>query len=314
MSAKAKFTPPKPLATPVLFLVFNRPDTTKQVFESIRESKPPRMYVAVDGPREHVQDESQTVQGVIDGITENIDWDCEVFTLIRKRNLGCKYAISEAISWFFENEEQGIILEDDCVPCQSFFWYCEEILNTYKSDLRIWHISGDNFQDGISRSEESYYFSKFVHVWGWATWRNRWKSYDVMMDTFPNFKEKNIINGLSEDNRLRRHWSNVFERAASQKIDTWDFQWTYAVKINNGLSVMPDKNLVSNIGFGADATHTKSNQSKLSALKTSNLDWPLIHPLFVVNNYEADKYTTSQMKFGYKLIYELIVRTLGYFK
>ena len=171
----------KKFNTSILFLIFNRPEETKRVFESIKEAKPSKLYLASDGPRSHVIDEEKIVSEVKLNVLNAIDWDCEVKTLFREKNLGCKIAVSEAISWFFDHEDQGIILEDDCLPSQSFYRFCEELLNIYKNDLRIWHISGDNFQNGIARSEESYYYSKFSHVWGWATWKDRWQHYDVMM-------------------------------------------------------------------------------------------------------------------------------------
>lgn len=314
MLDKTIYVPSSPLNTPVLFLVFNRLDTSMQVLESIREAKPPRIYLAADGPRDNVKGENSIVKNVVKSIVQNIDWDCEIHTLIREHNLGCKLAISEAISWFFENEDQGIILEDDCLPCKSFFWFCEEMLNTYKNDLRIWHISGDNFQHGIPRSEESYYFSKYVHVWGWATWKNRWQSYDVMMSSYKEFKKNNFVKSLSDNRKMRRHWMSVFDRAANQKVDTWDFQWTYAVKTNNGLSIIPENNLVSNIGFGENATHTKSNDSNFSSMNTLNLEWPLKHPLFKVHNHEADKYTTSQKTSIVIAIQNIINKLLGYLR
>ena len=283
------------LQTAVLFIAFNREDTSRQVLDSIREAKPPRIYVAIDGPREHVEGEGDRVRKTTDLIINGIDWDCEVFKLVRDHNLGCKYAVSEAITWFFEHEEQGIILEDDCVPSLSFFWYCEAMLNKYKDDLRVWHVSGDNFQDKNFTCDGSYYFSKFVHVWGWATWRNRWAAYDVTMDSFEAFTKQNIINSLSESNSLRKHWLNVFQLAENGSLDTWDVQWTYAVKINNGLSITPERNLVSNIGFGADATHTKSEGSNFSGLPRYNISWPLRTPVFMTDNTVADKFSISLM-------------------
>ena len=308
------FVPPNPLSTPVLFLVFNRLETSNKVFLAIKKAKPPKLYIAIDGPRKSVKDEDIVVKKVLDNITKNIDWECEVFSLIRENNLGCKIAISEAISWFFENEEQGIILEDDCLPSQSFFWFCEDLLNKYKNDLRIWHISGDNFQNGITRAEESYYFSKFAHVWGWATWKNRWECYDVMMNTYENFKKNKIIRSTSGKKKLRNYWSKVFELAANQKIDTWDYQWTYTININNGLSIIPEKNLVSNIGFGEHATHTKSTNSPSSIIKKYDLVLPLKHPIFILNNYDADEYTTNQKSSPLNFMKNKILQILEYIK
>lgn len=161
------FTPPYPLNTAVLFLVFNRPDTTKQVFEAIRKAKPPRLYVAADGPRLNRAGEEEKVKAVREYLMDNIDWSCEVKTLFRQENLGCKYAVSGAITWFFEHEEMGIILEDDCLPSQSFFWFCEELLNRYNNDTRIFLISGFNSINKWKNNSFDYLFSYYGSIWGW---------------------------------------------------------------------------------------------------------------------------------------------------
>lgn len=281
------------LKTPVLFLVFNRPDTTKLVFEAIREAKPPRLYVASDGHRITKEGEAERVHEVR-AIATNVDWDCEIKTLFRDENLGCKYAVSEAVSWFFQHEEQGIILEDDCLPSQSFFWFCEELLEKYKNDLRVWHISGDNFQDGIKRGQGSYYFSKFNHIWGWATWANRWSKYDVEMNSYDTFLSNNLMYDLFELDQDKKYWSSIFEKAFKGEIDTWDYQWTYTVWVNSGLSILPNINLVSNIGFGLNATHTKELESQHSNMSRYDLCFPLTHPIFMVKDLDADKYTANR--------------------
>ena len=294
MSENFQFTPPHPLNTAVLFLVFNRLDTAKQVFEAIRQAKPPRLYIAADGARANKEGEAEKVQAVREFIMQNIDWECEVKTLFRDQNLGCKYAVSSAITWFFENEEQGIILEDDCLPSQSFFWFCEELLNRYKGDLRIWHISGDNFQKGMIRGKGSYYFSKFNHIWGWASWANRWKEYDVEIKSYKNFADQSGINDLSESEQEKKYWKSIFKDVSNGEIDTWDYQWTYTVWVNSGLSILPNKNLISNVGFGPEATHTTSLDSQHSKIPRQDLNFPLLHPSFIIKRFDADNYTTKR--------------------
>ena len=187
------------LKTPILFLIFNRLDTTRRVFEEIRKQKPRQLFVASDGPRVNKDGEREIVEKTRKLVLDNIDWECEVKTLFRGENLGCKIAVSSAIDWFFENIEEGIILEDDCLPAQSFFGYCEELLEKFREDGRISVISGDNFQFGWRNTSDSYYFSKNCHIWGWATWRRAWERYDVEMKTYPNFKKKEkIIHKLHE--------------------------------------------------------------------------------------------------------------------
>lgn len=307
------FNAPHPLNTAVLFLVFNRLDTTKQVFEKIRQAKPPRLYIAADGARESHENDSAKVEAVRNYLTNNIDWKCEVKTLFRDKNLGCKIAVSSAITWFFENEEMGIILEDDCLPSQSFFWYCEELLNKYKTDLRVWHISGDNFQNGISRGDGDYYFSKFSHVWGWASWADRWKNYDVEMNGFSIFKEGKYIENIFEQKSAQIYWTNVFTNISKGEIDTWDYQWVYTVLSNSGFSILPNKNLISNIGFGNAATHTSSLESEFSKIQNEELTNPLRAPSLMMINRLADDLTTSKMfsnsNFASRVIRK-IIRTL----
>jgi len=308
-----EFIPPYALNTAVLFLVFNRLDTTKQVFEAIRQAKPPRLYIAADGARDAKEGEADKVQDVRNFVMQNIDWDCEVKTLFREKNLGCKYAVSGAITWFFENEEQGIILEDDCLPSQSFFWYCEELLIKYKNDFRIWHISGDNFQNNIQRGDASYYFSKFNHVWGWASWANRWLAYDVNIKSFKKFKTESKIKFIFRNEKDCRYWLSVFDQVFRGDIDTWDYQWVYTMLINNGLSILPNKNLISNIGFGLEATHTKSLDSQHSKIPRVEMKNPLVHPFFILADLDADNYTSAKAFGHVNIVYKIVKKLIRVF-
>lgn len=293
--ATGSFTPPHPLNSAVLFLVFNRLDVTQQVFEAIRQAKPPRLYIAADGAREAKVGEAEKVTAVREYILKSIDWDCEVKTLFREENLGCKYAVSGAIDWFFENEEQGIVLEDDCLPSQSFFWFCEKLLERYEDDMRVWHISGDNFQGGQVRGDGDYYFSKYNHIWGWASWANRWQRYDVNMESYKLFDPSNQLLNVFNNKNSQQYWNDIFLKVSASQIDTWDYQWTYAVLSNSGLSILPNKNLISNIGFGPDATHTMDLDSQHSKLERENVSFPLKHPQFIVQDCFADEFTESKM-------------------
>ncbi len=280
-----KFIPIKPLETAVLFLVFNRLDTTKQVFNAIREAKPPSIYIASDGPRKFKNKEQEKVNSVREYILNHIDWECEVKTLFRDENLGCKIAVSSAINWFFENEEMGIILEDDCLPSQSFFWFCEEMLIKYKNDTRIWHIGGTNPIDKELTSN-SYYISKYNRIWGWATWRRAWMNYDVTINFWPNIKQSKILFDL-----LTKKEALLFEKTFDQvykgTIDTWDYQW-FLIRLLNGKAIIPNTNLVSNLGFREDATHTVDKDSALSNLPQGEMTFPLIHPQFLIDNTKKD--------------------------
>ena len=297
------FKPPHALNTPVLFLVFNRFDTTKQVFESIKKAKPPRLYVAADGARENNNGEDEIVESVRKYILENINWDCEITTLFREKNLGCKMAVSGAIEWFFENEEAGIILEDDCYPSQSFFWFCEDLLNWYKDDMRVWNIGGykPSFLKGDSFS---YNFSRFTHIWGWASWTDRWKHYDATIS-----KYKNNLNLLKEYELFREDYENnsrikILNKILSGEIDTWDYQWNFTIRINNGLSIRPSVNLVSNLGFRKDATHTTRNNKEMIT-SPKDIEMPLNHPEYIMP-YKVDDYQFSKKFFDDRLISRLL--------
>ena len=187
------FTPTKPLKTAVLLVIFNRPETTQVVFEAIRKAKPPRLYVAADGPRTEVPSDAKKCKEARE-IINQVDWDCEVKTLFREKGLGCGLGPSSAFTWFFEHEEDGIILEDDCLPSQSFFWFCEELLERYRHDNRVMHIGGNNFLNGWQKDRDySYYFSNSGHIWGWATWRRAWKLFDFNISLYEKLKGKNYF-------------------------------------------------------------------------------------------------------------------------
>ena len=244
--------------TPILFLVFNRLDTTKQVFQRIKEIQPSKLYIASDGARESRPGEDIKVNAVREYIQQNINWNCDVKTLFREKNFGCKYAVSSAIDWFFENEEMGIILEDDCLPVKSFFYFCETMLLRYKNDLSVGHIGGNNFQDGIKRGDGDYYFSFYNHIWGWASWADRWKLYDVELE---NVKNDIFVNDIFSKKDEQLYWKNIFQSMKEKKVDTWDFQWTCTLWYYKKKSVLPNVNLVSNIGFHPEeATHTHKSR------------------------------------------------------
>ena len=279
---------PVPLQTAVLFLVFNRPNTTAQVFHSIRNAKPPRLYIASDGARADREGEAEKVAKVRE-IVAAVDWPCEVKTLFRGVNLGCKLAVSGAITWFFEHEEQGIILEDDCLPHPDFFTFCEAMLARYATDDRVWVITGDNFQSGLRRGDASYYFSYYNHVWGWASWRRAWQKADMDIRFWPEWKRSAAWRALWTDSVARKYWERVFDRMYRAEIDTWDYPWTASVWYHGGLTATPNVNLVSNIGFGPDSTHTKFVESPPAGLASHPLG-ELRHSNMIEPDASADRY------------------------
>ena len=274
-----------PLKTAVLFLVYNRLDTTKQVFEAIRQTKPLRLYIASDGPKEG---EAEKVQAVREYLTSRIDWDCEIKTLFREKNLGCRMGVSSAITWFFENEEKGIILEDDCLPSQSFFWFCEELLERYKDDMRVWHIAGNNFLNGYVRDPDySYYFSYYGSIWGWASWANRWNKYDVEIKSYPEIRDKKYLWDVFGNWPEAKFRTSNFD-STIDGFNTWDYQWNYARFINSGLSIVPNVNLIKNIGFGKNATHTHNKNDPRSRMPSCDIQLPLNHPAFLIRDKISD--------------------------
>jgi hypothetical protein len=295
MTEAFKFIPMQKLNTAVLFLVFSRIDTTRQVFEAIRDAKPPRLYVAADGAREGKEGEEEKVQAVRDLIMQSIDWECEVKTLFRDKNLGCKYAVSEAITWFFENEEQGIILEDDCLPSQSFFWYCEELLERYKYDERIFLISGYNKQNEWIIGDESYFFSNYGGIWGWAGWSRAWQHYDLDMNDIDEFINRDNFVNLLGQNQGQMRQKMIYDSIFINKINTWDYQWAYARHKNNGLACVPAKSLIENIGFGRDATHTLD--ANMDNVFKHEIRLPITENRFIVPDRQYDKKFVSKSGF-----------------
>ena len=267
------------MRSPILFLVFNRPDTTAKVFERIRAAKPPRLYVAADGPRAGRTGELEACRQVRD-IATQVDWPCELKTLFQERNLGCKIGVSTGISWFFEQEPEGVILEDDVLPDPSFFGYCDELLEKYRFDERVGMISGSNLISSRVECGESYFFSKIPLIWGWAAWRRSWQPYDVTLKNWPLWDRRGGLQKLFPNKPLViSYWRDAFNRVFDGKLNTWDYQLMFTRWSNGGLTIIPKNNLTDNLGYGANATHT--SQHKPACLLDSpvvELKFPLIHP------------------------------------
>ena len=276
----------------VLFLVFNRPDTTAQVMEAIRQARPTRLYVAADGPRDRAGEQELCDQ--TRAIATALDWPCEVRTLFREKDLGCGRAVSSAISWFFDQEEEGIILEDDCIPSLSFFRYCEELLERYRHDKRVMCVSGGNYQDGRNVTDYSYYFSRYMHCWGWASWRRAWQLHDPNLALWDKFVATGGLRYWSWGNAAFEEYWNRWVKDACRGVDIWDCQWMASCWMNNGLTCIPQKNLVQNVGFDERATHTTERDHR-ATLAAEELGFPLLHPPFVTCNVEADIYSDKRV-------------------
>ncbi len=272
----------------VIFLIFNRPELTARVFATIRQARPQRLFVVADGPRPERQGEAELVAAAR-AVTEKIDWPCDVIRDYSNVNLGCGKRVSSGITKAFESIEDAIILEDDCLPNASFYSYCSQLLKRYASDSRVMCISGNNFQNGVRRGDGSYYFSKYPHCWGWATWRRAWQHFSIDLSFWPKVRNSGLLRSACPEEHERTYWSNIFDRTQAGKIDTWAYPWVLCVWLQSGLTVLPNMNLVSNIGFGADATHTRF-ESIHATLPAEDIG-SLVHPWPVCRDVVADALT-----------------------
>lgn len=270
----------------VLFIIFNRPGLTAQVFNKIKEAQPAKLYIAADGPRAGREGEDELCRQTRQ-LTAGIDWPCEVKTLFREHNLGCKEAVSSAVTWFFQQEEEGIVLEDDCLPVNSFFKFCDELLELYRHDTRIRHIAGCNLQHGKKWGTASYYFSNITHVWGWAGWRRVWDGYDKELSRYSESEARHQLGNLFSHPMVVEDWTATFKKVKAGEIDTWDYQYGFLNYFNNSLCIIPNQNLISNIGFGVNSTHTSDVNNPNAALPTQEMG-DLSHPLYFLPEKQAD--------------------------
>lgn len=276
------------MESPVLLIGFRRPDLTAQVLDAIRAARPSRLYAAIDGPRPDVIGEGDLVRRTVDTIRDGVDWDCRLEVRVREKNLGCRFGVADAISWFLDNEPEGVILEDDCVPHPDFFAYCDDMLARYRDDPRVFAVCGDNSSDLQLTGPWSYGFIRYPNVWGWATWRRAWQHYDDRMGLWQRIRE--------DEAALRLVLPHPVERAGMRELldtlvdtgrpDTWDYRWSAACILNGGLCAIPRRNMVENIGFGPDATHTTNSAHDPQVTASSLL--PLVHPPLVALDRPAE--------------------------
>ena len=299
----------KYFSTPILLIIWRRPQETIKVINSLSKIKPKKLFISCDGPRLENREEKLKVKRTQEVCKEYINWDCELKWQISNKNLGCKIGVVSAINWFFSNVQEGIILEDDIVAHPDFFPFCENLLQKYRKDKRVWCISGSNNQDNIIRGEGSYYFGKIPLIWGWATWKNRWEEYDVEINDWPQIKSSNMLSNIFEDQVEKEYWINIWDNFyKTGKPDTWDYSWVLSCLINNALIAIPNQNLINNIGFNSDATHTKWEKKSTSNIKSIGLK--IIHPKIFVCDKKAEKYQFDFYFGGYsiRLKKDLILR------
>jgi hypothetical protein len=266
------------LNSPVLIVAFNRADKVQRVFNRVREVQPKQLFLSVDGARKHKSGEAEKVKAV-QAIIKQVDWECEVRTLFRDENLGCRMGVSGGIDWFFEHVESGIILEDDCVPDVSFFHFCEELLERYKNEEQIMQISGSNLiPEKFSQYDSSYVFSNFALIWGWATWRRAWQKRDVHLMNFAQFVKENKISRLISDWGGQRYMLDKFQDTHLKINDSWAYAWFCNILDYNGLTILPTNNLIQNIGIDEEATHTKDVGLERYQKASTGVTFPLKHP------------------------------------
>lgn len=276
------------MESPVLLTAFRRPDLTAQVLRAIRDARPSRLYAAVDGARPGIAGEAELVRRTVEAIRDGVDWHCRLELRVREQNLGCRFGVADAISWFLEHEPEGVILEDDCVPHPDFFVYCDELLARYRDDPRVFAVCGDNSLDVELTGPWSYGFIRYPNVWGWATWRRAWQHFDDDMTLWQQIR--------NDEAALRLALPHPKERSESQSIwntlvdtgrpDTWDYRWSASCVLSGGLCAIPRRNMIENIGFGPDATHT-TNAKWDPGLPALDL-LPLVHPPMVVLDRPAE--------------------------
>jgi len=278
---------------PVLLLTWKREKEIKLILNILRKINAINIYVNSDGFEFNFSksDEKNKIIQTRNSILKKIDWECKVHLKFNNKNLGCKKSVISAINWFFENEESGIILEEDCIPNESFFYFCAALLDKYKNNEKISCITGVNFQNGRKVSNSSYYFSKYNHCWGWATWKESWNLFDADMSFWPSMKKQKIwdIDPLMS-NEERKYWMDIFESSYQNHYDSWAYPWLASLWYKNKLTITPENNLVSNVGFDGLATHTKNRFSISANKKTFELE-KIIYNSSIKRNLEADLYT-----------------------
>jgi hypothetical protein len=278
----------------VALFVFNRPDTTRRVFEAIRQVQPANLLLVADGPRPDRTGEAELCRQVRD-LFARVDWPCDLHTNFAESNLGCQERMISGLDWVFSLFESAIILEDDCLPNQSFFPFCEELLERYRGDSRIAYIAGANLVQNRLRTEYSYFFSRIGGIWGWATWRSQWQRYDRDLTDWPRFKAERLLSEIFEHPKAVKFWTGIFDAMYEKRgPDTWDYQWLYTCLRDNLVTAVSSVNLIANIGFRPDATHTTETDSRFM-LAASEIEFPLRHPYSAVPLHSMDTQRVQDM-------------------
>ena len=241
---------------PVVIVVFNRPDVTSKLLTCLEKIQPTELYVISDSARNHIENEAEKVRKVR-SLVDNISWRCSVHRNYATENMGCMRRVSSGLDWVFSNVDCAIVLEDDCIPADDFFYFAAEMLDKYKDDKRVMSISGTRLYPEQASVGTSYTFSKYSICWGWATWSRAWNLYDGSLEGYKTIKDSDYLNFYLNSYRASIYWKFILDKVYLGKINSWAYRWMFSHWVNNGLSIVPSKNLVTNIGVGSDATHTQ---------------------------------------------------------
>jgi hypothetical protein len=275
--------------TPVALIAFRRPQLTARVMERIAAVRPRKLLVIADGPCPSRPGEAGKCAAARARIDDAINWDCQVLKRYSDVNIGVEKWISGGLDWVFEQCEEAIILEDDDLPDPSFFPFCAQMLQRYREDARVMAVNGTSLQHGRSMTPHSYYFSRYFHCWGFATWRRAWRHYDVNIRAWPKLRRTRWLQGICENEAEARYFRDKFDRVAAGEIPTWDYQVSFAMWAGGGLAITPDVNLISNIGHGhGDGLYSNDPNNPFASLPLVEMPFPLRHPPAVERDAIAD--------------------------
>jgi hypothetical protein len=285
-------------------MIFNRPESTRAVFAAIRRARPSKLLIIADGPREQRPEDIELCRQARE-VVSNVDWDCEVLTNFSTGNLGCRNRVVSGLNWAFSLVEEAIILEDDCLPDATFFPFCEELLQRYRDDRRVIAIAGTNLIAPHMEITDSYYFCKIGSIWGWATWSSRWAEYDEHLKRWPALREANALQNVFDRPKDIRYWKQIFQTMyEGNGPHTWDYQWSFVAFFGNQVMAVPRVNLIENIGFGADATHTTEADPR-NIVPVVAIEFPLKHPLAVLGSIRLEH---LRCDLQYMTLYARVVR------
>jgi len=291
---------------PIVLIIYHRPDLTKNLVNNLRSVKPKNIYVVADGPK---TPQDKVACDYARDMIKEIDWPCQIHKIYARVNMGLRKRVVSGLDTVFKKEKWAIILEDDLVIDPSFFPYCEQLLKKYAKNDQIISISGNNFQFGKNEIKKSYYFSRYVHSWGWATWKRAWDLYDDNLTDWTKLRQNNWLNTTLSSRVLALYWTMIFDMVSAGQVDSWAYRWTYSALKNTKLTIIPDRNLVSNIGYGTKATHT-TRKSRVMGMETSKMIFPLKHPRRVQRNINADRQTEMVAYLSPIIILSLLIRSI----